>query len=246
MTLPRNAARLAVFIDADNASPQMAEAIFDEIAKLGEAGVRRIYGDFSSPNLRGWNEILMEYALLPQTQPAYTKGKNSSDIALVIDAMDLLHKGGFDGFCLVSSDSDFTRLASRVREEGVAVYGFGQEKTPVSFRRACTGFIFTENLASEKPEGQEPKPAERHPPSKAAPLIMKALEQASESSDSWVNLGQVGTQLAKLAPDFDARTYGHKQLHMLVEKTGAFETRKDGNHIVIRRKPAKKQTPQKK
>ncbi len=239
MTLPRNTARLAVFIDADNASPQMAEAVFDEIAQLGEAGVRRIYGDFSSPNIRGWADILMKYALIPQQQYAYTKGKNASDIALVIDAMDLLHKGGFDGFCLISSDSDFTRLASRVREEGVAVYGFGQEKTPLSFRQACTRFIYTENLASEKPAGQEPKPAERQPPSKATPLIMKALEQAGETADGWISLGQVGTQLAKLAPDFDARTYGQKQLHTLIEKAGAFETRKEGNHIFMRRKTVK-------
>lgn len=246
MTLNRKAARLAVFIDADNASPQIAEALFDEIAKLGEAGVRRIYGDFSSPRLRGWADILMKHALIPQQQYAYTKGKNASDIALVIDAMDLLHKGGFDGFCLVSSDSDFTRLASRVREEGVAVFGFGQEKTPESFRQACTRFIYTENLANEKMAGPEVKPAERQPPSKAGPIILKALDQAGETADGWVNLGQVGTQLAQLAPDFDARTYGHKQLHLLVEKTGAFETRKDGNHIFIRRKPVKNQAAKKK
>ena len=246
MTLKPKPPRLAVFIDADNASPQMAEALFDEIAKLGEAGVRRIYGDFSSPRIRGWADILMKYALIPHQQYAYTKGKNATDIALVIDAMDLLHKGGFDGFCLVSSDSDFTRLASRVREEGVAVFGFGEEKTPESFRQACTRFIYTENLASEKPAGQEPKPAERQPPSKATPLIMKALEQAGETADGWISLGQIGTQLAQLAPDFDTRTYGHKQLHMLVEKAGAFETRKDGNHIFIRRKPTKNPAPKKK
>lgn len=240
MNLSNSTARLAVFIDADNASPQMAEAIFDEITTLGEAGVRRIYGDFSSPHLRGWSEILTKHALIPHQQFAYTKGKNATDIALVIDAMDLLHKGGFHGFCLVSSDSDFTRLASRIREEGVAVYGFGEEKTPESFRRACTRFIYIENLIHAKPAEPNSPPAARHPPSKAVPLILKTMEQCTMPPNGWLALGQVGTQLAQLAPDFDPRSYGHKQLNTLVEKTGAFDTRKDGNHIFIRQKANKK------
>ena len=138
--------RLAVLIDADNASAKIAGRLFEEIAKIGEASVRRIYGDFSGQRLKPWADILAQHAIIPQQQFAYTAGKNASDIALVIDAMDLLHSGRFDGFCLVSSDSDFTRLASRIREQGLDVYGFGERKTPESFRQACRRFIYTENL----------------------------------------------------------------------------------------------------
>src|SRR5690348_5145490 len=141
--------RLAVLIDADNTAPRIAAGLFEEVAKFGEASVRRIYGDFSKPQLKPWVEILQKYAIDPYQQFAYTTGKNASDIALVIDAMDLLHTGRFDGFCLVSSDSDFTRLASRLREQGADVYGFGERKTPESFRRACRRFIYTENLSPD-------------------------------------------------------------------------------------------------
>ena len=141
--------RFAVLIDADNTSPRIAAGLFEEIAKFGEASVRRIYGDFSSPRMKSWADILQKYAIDPYQQFAYTTGKNASDIALVIDAMDLLHSRRFDGFCLVSSDSDFTRLASRLREEGADVYGFGAQKTPESFRQACRRFIYIENLLPE-------------------------------------------------------------------------------------------------
>ena len=140
------APRLAVLIDGENASARIAEALFTEIATLGEASARRIYGDAASPALRGWIDVLPRWAIQWQQNFQNTKGKNSGDIALVIDAMDLLHSGRFDGFCLVSSDSDFTRLAARIREQGVPVYGFGERKTPESFRQACTRFIYTENL----------------------------------------------------------------------------------------------------
>jgi len=138
--------KLAVLIDADNASPGIASGLFEEIAAVGEASVRRIYGDFSGTRLKGWSEILSTHAIMPHQNFASTVGKNASDIALVIDAMDLLHTGRFDAFCLVSSDSDFTRLAARIREQGVDVYGFGEAKTPASFRQACRRFIYTENL----------------------------------------------------------------------------------------------------
>jgi hypothetical protein len=138
--------RLAVLIDADNASAKIADGLFEEIAKIGEASVRRIYGDFSNPRSKGWADTLSKHAIIPQQQFAYTTGKNASDITLVIDAMDLLHSGRFDGFCLVSSDSDFTRLAARIREQGVDVFGFGEQKTPESFRQACRRFVYTENL----------------------------------------------------------------------------------------------------
>ena len=157
--------KLAVLIDADNTSPKVADGLFEEVAKIGEASLRRIYGDFSKGQQAGWEKVLQKHAILAQQQFAYTTGKNSSDIALVIDAMDLLHSGRFDGFCLVSSDSDFTRLAARIREQGIDVYGIGQQKTPESFRQACTRFIFTENFvarAGESPAaGQGGAPADR-------------------------------------------------------------------------------------
>lgn len=145
MAEPRSP-RLAVLIDADNASAKIVDGLFEEIAKIGEASVRRIYGDFANPRSKAWIDVLARHAIIPQQQFAYTAGKNASDITLVIDAMDLLHSGRFDGFCLVSSDSDFTRLASRIREQGIDVFGFGEQKTPESFRQACRRFIYTENL----------------------------------------------------------------------------------------------------
>ena len=217
--------RYAVLIDADNTSPRIAAGLFDEIAKFGEASVRRIYGDFSSSRLQSWTKILQKHAIDPYQQFAYTTGKNASDIALVIDAMDLLHSGRFDGFCLVSSDSDFTRLASRLREEGADVYGFGTQKTPESFRQACRRFIYTENLLPEAEalsveEGRAT--TGRQPPSAAVPILTKTLAQM-ETEDGWVGLGVVGRRLANVAPDFDPRTYGCGKLSDLVRQTGAFE-----------------------
>ena len=224
--MPENrSARLAVLIDADNASPRIAEGLFEEIAKIGEASVRRIYGDFSGTGLKSWAEILSRHAIIPHQNFAYTKGKNASDIALVIDAMDLLHSGRFDGFCLVSSDSDFTRLAARIREQGIDVYGFGEQKTPESFRQACRRFIYTENLLPEAPApDREPTPGSKsmQPPSAAVPILRKAIA-ALDDEDGWVGLGAVGQQLGKLAPDFDPRTYGHAKLSDLVKKTGLFD-----------------------
>jgi uncharacterized LabA/DUF88 family protein len=218
--------RLAVLIDADNAPARIAGRLFEEIAKIGEASVRRIYGDFSGPRLKPWADILARHAIIPQQQFAYTAGKNSSDIALVIDAMDLLHSGRFDGFCLVSSDSDFTRLASRIREQGVDVYGFGEQKTPESFRQACRRFIYTENLllpevpATGADAAKAVKPLQ--PPSAAIPLLQKALSQV-EGEEGWVSLGMLGQRLSGIATDFDPRTYGYRKLSDLVRKTGAFD-----------------------
>jgi hypothetical protein len=168
--------RFAVLIDADNTSSQIASGLFEEVAKFGEASVRRIYGDFSSPELKRWANILQKHAIDPYQQFAYTKGKNASDIALVIDAMDLLHSGRLDGFCLVSSDSDFTRLASRLREQGAEVYGFGNQGTPGSFRQACNRFICIENLLPQPPASVSdtaPKSKSLQPPG-AAPVFKKA------------------------------------------------------------------------
>jgi len=241
MGIEQRLPRFAVLIDADNTSPQIAEGLFEEIARFGEASVRRIYGDFSNQRLKSWADILQKYAIDPYQQFAYTTGKNASDIALVIDAMDLLHSGRFDGFCLVSSDSDFTRLASRLREQGTDVYGFGAQKTPESFRQACRRFIYTENLLPEAqsngPDAPS-KPAPLKPPSAAIPLLNKALSQI-ETEDGWASLSGVGKQVSNLVSDFDVRTYGAAKLSDLVRKTGAFEIDKtESGHIRIRTKPA--------
>ena len=232
--------RFAVLIDADNTSPRIAAGLFEEIAKFGEASVRRIYGDFSSSRMKSWADILQKYAIDPYQQFAYTTGKNASDIALVIDAMDLLHSGRFDGFCLVSSDSDFTRLASRLREEGADVYGFGAQKTPESFRQACRRFVYIENLL---PDAEVAIPEEgssrvRQSASAAIPILTKAIAQM-ETEDGWVGLGVVGQRLANIASDFDPRTYGFRKLSDLVRQTGAFEMdQPDGRAVRIRAKPA--------
>ncbi len=238
--------RFAILIDADNTSPRIAAGLFEEVAKFGEASVRRIYGDFSSQRLRSWAEILQKFAIDPYQQFAYTTGKNASDIALVIDAMDLLHSGRFDGFCLVSSDSDFTRLASRLREQGADVYGFGEQKTPESFRQACRRFIYTENLmpevqASTHDEGPSPKALQ--PASAAVALLNTAIEQM-ETEDGWAGLGAVGQRLSSIASDFDPRTYGFRKLSDLVRKTGAFDIEQpDGRAMRIRAKRAQPARP---
>ena len=235
--------RFAVLIDADNTSPRVTAGLFEEVAKFGEASVRRIYGDFSSPRMRSWIEILQKYAIDPYQQFAYTTGKNASDIALVIDAMDLLHSGRFDGFCLVSSDSDFTRLASRLREQGADVYGFGEQKTPESFRQACRRFIYTENLLPEVPTssaGEERARKALAPLAAAVAILNKAMEQM-ETEDGWVGLGVVGQRLSNIASDFDPRTYGFRKLSDLVRKTEAFDIDQPegGRAMRIRAKPVR-------
>src|SRR6201991_3362795 len=231
--------RFAVLIDADNTSPQIAGGLFDEVAKFGEASVRRIYGDFSNQRLKSWTEILQKYAIDPYQQFAYTTGKNASDIALVIDAMDLLHSGRFDGFCLVSSDSDFTRLASRLREQGADVYGFGAQKTPESFRQACRRFIYTENLLPEapRPDRAAPEAAKSLQPADAAVALLNRVIAQLSDEDGWVGLRGVGQRLANLAPDFDPRTYGAAKLGDLVSKSGAFEIKRQASgDLLIRPK----------
>jgi uncharacterized LabA/DUF88 family protein len=172
---------------------------------------------------------LARFAIQPQQNFANTKGKNSGDIALVIDAMDLLHSGRFDGFCLVSSDADFTRLAARIREEGVDVYGFGEQKTPESFRQACTRFIYTENLIAPVPVDAGAKspvaeaPATKRKPSEAARLIAAIIADMDEDGDGWVAVGGIGNRLRNAHPDFDQRTYGYAKLSDLIRATGRFE-----------------------
>jgi uncharacterized LabA/DUF88 family protein len=218
--------RLAVLIDADNASARIADGLFEEISKIGEASVRRIYGDFSSPRSKAWADLLAKHAIIPQQQFAYTTGKNASDITLVIDAMDLLHSGRFDGFCLVSSDSDFTRLASRIREQGIDVFGFGERRTPESFRQACRRFVYTENLlptaaANAATDTPNQVPALQSP-ADAVPILMRVIEPM-DTEDGWVSLGAVANHLANLASDFDQRTYGFRKLSDLVRQTNAFD-----------------------
>ncbi|ANT52069.1 NYN domain-containing protein [Mesorhizobium amorphae] len=240
-TEPRSP-RLAVLIDADNASAKIVDGLFDEIAKIGEASVRRIYGDFANARSKGWADVLSKHAIIPQQQFAYTTGKNASDITLVIDAMDLLHSGRFDGFCLVSSDSDFTRLAARIREQGVDVFGFGEQKTPESFRQACRRFVYTENLLRGTEDSQDAAPARRplEVPSAATPILRKVIGQM-ESEDGWVLLGTFGKQLLNLFSDFDPRTYGFSKLSDLVRNTAAFEIENPkGGAMRIRIKAAAK------
>lgn len=242
---------LAVLIDADNTSPKHTGAIFEEIAAIGEASVRRCYGDFSSNQMAGWNKVQAEYGLVPHHSPANTVGKNASDISLVIDAMDILHTGRFDGFVLVSSDSDFTRLASRVREQGLDVYGIGQKKTPEAFRKACKRFIFIENLegvtlggggrsrGARRTEAKEDAPEAvesiKGDLNEARDAILKAMD-AIDQDDEWYALGPLGQFLTASNPDFDTRTYGKKKLSDLVQDIKVFETRRgSSNQLLVRR-----------
>lgn len=239
--------RLAVLIDADNAQASVIEGLLAEVARFGEATVKRIYGDFTSPRSASWRNVLQRYAIKPMQQFAYTTGKNATDSMLIIDAMDLLYTRKFDGFCLVTSDSDFTGLATRIREEGLQVFGFGEHKTPEAFRSACHKFIFTEVLrvpakaeqapAKAKPERSRRKPKAAAqtttpvttPPASTTPefpteFILDALERSSDDA-GWANLGTFGNYLTKRQPDFDPRVYGFKKLSDLVRsRNDLFET----------------------
>jgi uncharacterized LabA/DUF88 family protein len=217
--------KLVVLIDADNAQPSIVDGLLSEIAKYGTANVKRIYGDWTLPSLKGWKESLLQYSIQPIQQFGYTSGKNATDSALIIDAMDLLYTGKFDGFCIVSSDSDFTKLASRIREAGLLVYGFGERKTPKAFVSACDKFIFTEVLRSkdDKSEKISRRPAtELKKDTKLVNLLRIAVEASSDDS-GWAHLGSVGSNIAKQAPEFDPRNYGYKKLGELVSATKLFQ-----------------------
>ena len=226
--------RLAVLIDADNVSASVIEGLLTEIASFGEATVKRIYGDFTSPQSATWKQCLNKYAIKPVQQFAYTKGKNATDSTLIIDAMDLLYTRRFDGFCLVSSDSDFTGLATRIREEGLWVLGFGESKTPEAFRNACNKFILSEILKPVTPKNDEiEKPLSDSTKSditkqivsieqekfKELPLdfILQALEKSCDDT-GWAHLGTFGSFLTKLKSDFDVRIFGFKKLSDLVKQ----------------------------
>ncbi len=225
--------RLAVLIDADNAQAAVIEALLAEIARFGEATVKRIYGDFTASTSASWKKVLQKYAIKPVQQFAYTTGKNATDSALIIDAMDLLYTRKFDGFCLITSDSDFTGLAMRLREEGLTVLGFGEKKTPDAFRNACHKFVFTEILRSSTTSESSELPAETKTKKKSAKtkavvktvepkpefpeaFVLTALEQSVDDT-GWTSLGVFGSYLNKLQPDFDSRLYGYKKLSDLVK-----------------------------
>lgn len=217
--------KIALLIDGDNAQPSLVGKILTEVGKYGLITIRRIYGDWTTVNMSGWKHTLHDNAIQPIQQFRYTVGKNATDSALIIDAMDILHGGLVDGFCIVSSDSDYTRMATRVREMGFFVMGIGKRKTPKAFVNACHLFIYTENLISiEPPAGERraaKKTAEREGEEKsrkldALPLLKGAFDMAVQE-DGWANLGTMGFYLRQLDPGFDPRTYGFKQLSQLIK-----------------------------
>ncbi len=241
--------RLAVLIDADNANADLIESLLKEVAKYGTSHVKRIYGDWTSTQLGKWKDKLNKFAIQPIQQFRYTVGKNATDSALIIDAMDLLYTRNFDGFCIVSSDSDFTRLASRIRESGLVVYGFGEKKTPLAFISACDKFIYTEILGQAKEstpatstdsaiEKDTKNLAKDSSSQKVEALnsqtlkrdrelvdLLKDAYQAIAEEDGWANLGSFGAQLTKISPSFDQRNYGYEKLGSLVRATDMFEVR---------------------
>ncbi len=217
--------KLAVLIDADNAQPSIVEGLLAEIAKYGTANVKRIYGDWTVPDLKGWKEVLLQYSIQPIQQFRYTSGKNATDSAMIIDAMDLLYTSKFNGFCIVSSDSDFTKLASRIREGGLFVYGFGERKTPKAFVSACDKFIFTEVLRIKDDDSEiisRKTTSELKQDTKLVNLLRNSVEASSDDSD-WAHLASVGSNIAKQAPEFDPRNYGYKKLGELVVATKLFQ-----------------------
>lgn len=217
--------KLAVLIDADNAQPSIIEGLLAEIAKYGTANVKRIYGDWTAPQLKSWKDLLLLHSIQPIQQFRYTVGKNATDSAMIIDAMDLLYTDKFDGFCIVSSDSDFTKLASRIREAGLVVYGFGEKKTPGPFVSACDKFIYTEVLVSKEDDNLSiirKSANELKQDTKLVNLLRNAVDASSDES-GWSHLAPVGNNIAKQVPDFDPRNYGYKKLGELVAATRLFE-----------------------
>lgn len=239
--------KMAVLIDADNVSDKYIKYIFDEISNHGTPTYKRIYGDWTNPSLSSWKTVLLKYSITPIQQYSYTTGKNSTDSALIIDAMDILYSKNVDGFCIVSSDSDFTRLAARLREAGMYVVGIGEKKTPLPFITACEKFKYLEVLATI-PANHEKSPATIKTERQAAPqegmagveeLIQTIRTIVNETSDDdgWAFLGEVGKRLNKRYPDFDTRNYGHGKLTPLISSLKQFEiqSRKSSRpHITLK------------
>lgn len=247
--------KLAVLIDADNVSHQNIKGMMEEIARYGNPTIKRIYGDWTRPNLGGWKHLLLDYAITPVQQFGYTVGKNASDSALIIDAMDILYSEKTDGFCLVSSDSDFTRLATRLREAGKTVYGIGEQKTPNAFIASCDKFIYLEILGETPHEDETPAAAQEQKPNrqpassknksmkKIGPDVIKLISSTIsdvEDENGWAYLGEVGSLLLKKQPSFDPRNFGFEKLTPMIKSMGLYEidVRETGHssskHIYIR------------
>ncbi|MDR0403193.1 MAG: NYN domain-containing protein [Treponema sp.] len=239
--------KLAVLVDADNTQAVIIEGLLAEVAKYGIASVKRIYGDWTSTNLRSWKDKLLEYAIQPIQQFSYTTGKNATDSAMIIDAMDLLYSERLDGFCIVSSDSDFTRLAQRLRESGRKVYGFGEKKTPRAFVSVCDKFIYTEILKDNQDD--EDKPAAKVKKDfKGDRRLLKLLRDTVDdlADDSgWAYLGGVGQKISLRSSEFDPRNYGFRKLADLFRAIPQFETEEraqtggTGRQIYIRCKQSR-------
>ncbi|PSL49251.1 OST-HTH/LOTUS domain-containing protein [Chitinophaga niastensis] len=222
--------RLAVLIDADNIPYHNIKGMLEEVAKYGNPTFKRIYGDWTKPTVVGWKGVLLDYAITPIQQYSYTSGKNATDSAMIIDAMDILYTGRVDGFCLVSSDSDFTRLATRLREAGMRVYGLGEQKTPSAFRAACDKFIYLEILQVREKKTDTDKPRSTKEKQKSISKADKELVTLLSTSindiadeDGWAYLGELGNLLLKKQPDFDSRNYGFNKLLLLLKSFPNFE-----------------------
>ena len=211
--------KFAVLIDGDNAQASLLPQILAEVSKVGLITIKRIYGDWTTTNMNSWKDSLHKYAIQPIQQFRYTVGKNATDSAMIIDAMDLLHSNDVDGFCIVSSDSDYTRLATRIREDGLFVIGVGEKKTPEAFTNACNQFIYCENLAitekTKKKRTKKPKKGEKPEAHGPLPLLLQGFEMAAKEEE-WVPLAAMGNALRQLDPAFDPRTYGHQKLQSLI------------------------------
>lgn len=225
----------AVLIDADNIPAKFAAAILKEINRFGEPAIRRVYGDWSSSRLNQWTKEVRELGLTAHQETANTTGKNASDIGLVIDAMDILHTGRFDGFVLVSSDSDFTSLANRIREQGLSVIGVGEKKAPESLRSVCNRFVLIENIIDEPEPKENGQQRTKENPTKAVPMIRRAMDKIGQE-DEWYSLGQLGQFIQADNPDFDTRTYGKPKLSDLLGELKVFEIKKDAGQLRVRRR----------
>ena len=239
--------KFAILIDADNSSVNSIESVLEEVAKYGIASVKRVYGDWSSESLKNWRDVLLPHAITPVQQFAYTKSKDATDMILIIDAMDLLYSGALDGFCIVSSDSDFTPLASRIRESGLIVYGFGRSNTPEAFRKACDKFIYVENLVSEAEKAAVAEESDQKGKNNKVTdvalsidkytlnLIYKAVKENADDS-GWAYLGAIGTYISSVKPDFDTRNYGYDKHSGLIKALGLFETKLQGSQMYLRKR----------
>ena len=224
--MPDESSRLAVLIDADNTSAKLIKEMFEELAAYGTITVQRAYGDWTNPHLNGWREVLLGNAISPQQQFAYTYGKNATDSALIIDAMDLLYSGNVEGFAIVSSDSDFTPLATRLRESGKRVIGVGQRMTPKAFVEACEKFVFLEVLQGESvTPGQATEQSKDDQPRPIQSVLTKALNKVDSDDEDWTSLNAIGNHLNRTDPSFDPRNYGFGKLSDLVKAQPFVETK---------------------